>query len=249
MINFPYLKNTFRSNAGLLAIFTAVLCLFLTAICIVFKPDSGIAIIQGGGTLNAFLANSFYAVMAVIFPMVYSIIVGNGLIAKKIDDTSMAAYLSTPVSRGKVVGSSALYFILSHVVMWAVVSVLGIILGTNLQADYFDVGQFLLLNLGALLYHLAISSISFCASCVFSSSKKSLLAGAGIPLISFILSLLTKFSDSLEAFKYLTLSTLFDTSAILSGEGYIPQFIALGAITVVLYTVGIVVFKKKSLPL
>ena len=249
MLNFAYLKQAFKSNIGLLALFTAVISLFMTAICIVFEPNTGVMIMQGSDSLNAFLANSFYAIMAIIFPMVYSIVVGNSLIAKKVDDTSMSSYLSTPVSRGRIVGSSAVYFIVSHILMWIFASILGIILGTSLQADYFDIGEFLLLNLGALLFHLAISSICFCASCVFSSSKKSLLVGAGIPLFFFIISLLCKFSDSLEFCKYLTLNSLYDTNAIMSGEGFIPQFVALGVIATVLYTVGIVVFRKKNLPL
>lgn len=249
MLNGAYLKQTFKSNFGLLILFTIVISLFLSAICIVFEPNLNVVMIQGGDSLTAVLSNSFYAIMAIIFPMVYSIVVGNGLIAKKVDDTSMASFLSTPVSRGKIVGSSAVYFIVSHILMWIFVSILGIILGTTLQADYFDAEEFLLLNVGALLFQLAISSICFCASCVFSSSKKSLLVGAGVPLSSFIISLLCKFSESLEFFKYLTLNTLFDTSAIMSGEGFIGKFIVLGAITVTLYTIGIVVFRKKNLPL
>lgn len=249
MFNTPYFIKTIKSNLGLFVVFTAVLSLFLTAICLAFEPNTNMLIMQGGASLNAFLANSFYAVMAIIFPMVYSIVVGNSLIAKKVDDTSMASFLSTPVSRGKIVGSSAMYFIISHIIMWGIVSLLGYVLGTTFQEEYFDVEQFLLLNLGALLFHLAISSICFCASCVFSSSKNSLLIGAGIPLFFFVISLLGKFSESLESFKYLTLNTLFDTNAIMSGEGYISQFIILGSISLVLYSIGIIVFRKKNLPL
>ena len=43
--------------------------------------------------------------------------------------------------------------------------------------------------------------------------------------------------------------TLFDSDKIISGEGYIPQFIALTIIAVVMYGLGFYVFKKRDLPL
>ena len=56
-------------------------------------------------------------------------------------------------------------------------------------------------------------------------------------------------SEDLSFMKYFTLNTLFDTSAILNEETFIPQFLAMGIIAVVLYFIGIKVFKKKDLPL
>ena len=97
MINFSYLKQTARSNLKFLLAFTAVLCVFVTIMTNVFTPavmeetQSGIEgtvlanILTGNGTLIGFMSNSFYALMAILFPMVYSIMVGNRLIAEKID--------------------------------------------------------------------------------------------------------------------------------------------------------------------
>lgn len=118
------------------------------------------------------MANSFYALMAIIFPMVYSIMVGNRMIAEKIDKGSMAGFLSTPTTRLQLTLTSAVYFILSLVVMWGVASVVGIAAANISQPDALDTDTFLLMNLGAFLYHLAISSICFCSSCIFNSSKE-----------------------------------------------------------------------------
>lgn len=113
----------------------------------------------------------------------------------------------------------------------------------------FSVKNFLFLNLGLLLLQLAISSISFLFSCVFNLSKNSFALGAGIPMASFIFQVLQQTSTDLKGFKYLTLSTLFDTTKILSGEGFWMQFLVLGVISVVLYFVGMRIFCKKDLPL
>lgn len=260
MINIPYFKQVIKSNIIFLAIFTIILCAFLTVISTVFTPTSMAGIesavngtfasnIITGTTFVEFLSNSFYALMAILFPILYSIIVGNNLIAAKVDDGSMANYLSTPVSRRDIVTSSALYLILSLLLMWIIASIIGIVVANITQPDSLDVDTFLMLNVGVFLFHFAISSICFAASCIFNNSKHSLIIGGGIPLFFFIVNLLIKVSEDLEVLKYITLTTLFNTSNILSGSDYVGDFIILTVIGIVLYAIGIEVFTKKSLPL
>ena len=116
-------------------------------------------IMEGNGTLIGFMSNSFYAIMAIIFPMVYSIMVGNRMIAEKVDKGNMAGFLSTPTTRLQITVSSAVYFVLSLALMWGISSIVGIIAANTFQPDALDIDTFLLLNLGAFLYHLVISSI------------------------------------------------------------------------------------------
>ena len=89
-MNLPYFKYVVRSNIKFLGAFTLVLCIFVAVMINVFTPatiDSlqqttegtfAANILAGDGTLLGFMSNSFYAVMAVIFPMVYSIAVETG---------------------------------------------------------------------------------------------------------------------------------------------------------------------------
>lgn len=261
MICLAYLKQTVKSNFKFLCAFTLVLCVFLVIMTNVFTPalisdmrpalNETIAghILTGNGTLIGFMSNSFYALMAVLFPMVYSIMVGNRMIAEKIDKGHMAGFLSTPTTRLQIVFSSALYFVLSLIVMWGIVSVVGILSANVFQPDALDVDTFLMLNFGIFLYHLVISGICFCSSCIFNSSKSSLIFGAGIPLYFFVMSLIVKLSDSLDALKYFTLNTLFDTQKILEGSGYAESFFIMAALAGCLYAAGIFWFLKKDLPL
>lgn len=261
MFSFPYFKQIVKSNVKFLCVFTAVLCAFLIAMTNLFTPTtmtdlqsavSGTAlghIFTGNGTLVGFMSNSFYALMAIIFPMVYSIMVGNRLIAEKIDKGNMAGFLATPTTRLQIVLSSAAYFILSLAAMWGIASLVGMTAAHIFQPDALDTETFLLLNLGAFLYHLAISGICFCSSCIFNTSKYSLIFGAGIPIYFFVMSLFIKLSDQLGFLKCVTLNTLFDTQNILTGSGYVEQFVAMGIAAAVLYGIGIVWFEKKDLPL
>lgn len=113
----------------------------------------------------------------------------------------------------------------------------------------FDIGAYLLLNLGCFLLMFAISSISFLFSCMFNLSKNSIALGAGIPIAFFIFQIMAQIGDSLEGFKYLSLNTLFDTNAITTGGDYIAGFCVLGALGAVLYFIGARIFKEKDLPL
>lgn len=261
MFSVSYFKQLVKSNYKFLLAFTFVLCIFLIVMCNVFTPEAvnelsnttkGTIvsnILTGNGTLIGFMSNSFYALMAILFPMVYSIFVGNRMIAEKVDKGSMASFLSTPVSRSQITITSALYLILSLIFMWVVASIVGIISANAFQPDALDIDTFLMLNIGAFLYHFAISSICFCSSSIFNTSKNSLLIGAGLPLMFFVVSLFIKMSEDLDFLKYFTLNTLFDTSKVLSGSGYTVEFLTMGIIGLILYIVGIVWFQKKDIPL
>lgn len=261
MFNFPYFKYTVKSNFKFLIAFTAVLCLFLIVMCNVFTPDTvntlqqatrgtfAAHILSGNGTLIGFMANSFYALMAIVFPMVYSIMVGNRMIAEKIDKGSMAGFLTTPITRTQITMTSALYFILSLIVMWSVASVVGIMAAQMFQPDALDFETFLLLNIGAFLYHFVISGICFSASCIFQTSKASLTIGAGLPLTFFVISLFLKLSNDLEFLKYLTLNSLYDTQKVIEGSGYIEGYMGMLIIAIILYFIGILWFRRKDLPL
>ena len=113
----------------------------------------------------------------------------------------------------------------------------------------FSVHDYIMLNLGLFLLMFATSSISFIFSCIFNLSKNYMALGGGIPVAFFLFSMMAQVSEDLEVLKYFTLNSLFDTHAILNGGDYMFGFIALAAIGIVLYTIGVYVFKEKDLPL
>ena len=75
-----------------------------------------------------------------------------------------------------------------------------------------------------------------------------LLLGAGLPIAFFLFNSLSGL-DTLEFLKYFSLNTLFDTGAIISGGGFVIQFVAMFAIGIALYCAGVFKFLKKDLPL
>jgi ABC-2 type transport system permease protein len=117
------------------------------------------------------------------------------------------------------------------------------------QPGVLDNAAFLRLTLGEYLLQLAISGIVFCASCIFNRSSRSLSFGAGLPILFFATNLLAGMSKGLDFLKFFSLITLYDTDSIISGEGYAIKFIVLAVVAIVLFIIGIKVFKEKDLPL
>ncbi|MDR1189430.1 MAG: ABC transporter permease [Bifidobacteriaceae bacterium] len=117
------------------------------------------------------------------------------------------------------------------------------------QGIAFDIGDYLLLNLGWFLLMFCIAGISFLFSCVFNLTKYSLAFGAGIPIACLILQIMSEASTSLENLKYLSLNTLFSPASITGHGTFAPQFAVLAALGAAVYLIGVKVFKEKDLPL
>lgn len=261
MLSKTIFKQTLKSNFKLWLIFTLIMSVLNAVLIAVFEPStiSGMADMVKGTPLESMLQNStflgmlaqtFFSLHGVILPLVFVIMTANSLVASQVDRGSMAYLLSTPTKRSVVVKTQAAYLITSLIAMFAIVTIVGVLAIQIFQGDTdVSISDYLILNLGLLILMFATSGISFLFSCVFNLSKNSLAFGAGIPLAFFLFHLMAQVSDSLEVIKYISLNTLFDTAAILNGDGYMIQFIILAVVGIVLYAIGIRVFQQKDLPL
>ncbi|MEI8199068.1 MAG: ABC transporter permease subunit [Eubacteriales bacterium] len=260
MFSKTYFKQTVKSNFKLWLIFTGVLCALICVVLSVFDADTLAQLGSNSAnmpinplgdisTLINLLANQYFGMFCLIFPMIYIIITGNKLISGQVDNGNMAYNLSAPISRIQIAGTSMLYLAGSLTLMYGLIVGIGCGAAEILQPGELDLEAFCRLALGSYLLQLAISAISFCASCIFNRSSRSLLFGAGLPLVFYGANLLAGLSKDLKFFKYFSLITLFDKAALIAGEGYSAGLAVLAVISVVIYTAGITVFKKKDLPL
>lgn len=117
------------------------------------------------------------------------------------------------------------------------------------EALDFDTEVYFWLSIGLLLLILAMSSISFFASTLFNRTGLALAIGGGIPFAFFLITMILQLMDNVDGLKYITLTSLFDTDAILSSGEFGWGLVALGVIALVLYTASNIIFIKKDLPL
>ena len=261
MFNATIFKQTLKANLKLWMIFTVITSVMLAVMIAVFEPTTiagmtnmvegtALADMLQNTTFNGMLASTFYSLHGVLLPLIFIIMTANSLIASQIDRGSMAYILSTPIKRSTVVRTQALYLITALIMMFAIVTGVGLAAIQIFQNDVdISISDFLLLNLGLFLLMFATSGISFFFSCFFNLSKNSLALGAGIPLAFFLFHLMAQISESLEGIKYVSMNTLFDTNAILNGDSITIPFIILVVVGIILYGLGIRVFQRKDLPL
>ncbi len=216
---------------------------------------TGLATMDG----NVLVSIIFYPVVAVLLPLVYVVIVGNKLFASQIDNGSMAFILSTPIKRSKIAITQMVFLIASLIAMFLVTSVVDVTL-TLIIDNSLAVDKILLLNLGLLLFSLAMGSLTYMFSSIFNYSKYSLSFGGGFALLFFISKILGLFGSDLfmnmgvgiepmDFFNKITMISLYNTESILDNStDYIMQFIALIVISSICYSVGAIWLTKKDIP-
>ncbi len=208
------------------------------------------------------IGSIFYRIAGILLPMVYVIMVANGLLAGQVDSGSMAYVLSTPTKRRTVSTTQMLYLLVSLFAMFACVTAVSVvsiwIVGGNAFAINF--GEILLFNLGAFLTMFAFAGFCFMCSAIFNRTKYSLSIGGGISIFMLVCTILGLFGssvvpsamriDQMNFFNYLSLISLFDTTTILSGGlNYLIGFGVLALVGIVTFVVGTFCFDKKDLPL
>jgi ABC-2 type transport system permease protein len=259
MFSKSLMKKTVKENFTLWAVMTGVLIAFLLISLGVMVSVSngsfggGNAPASGGDIMTGGIINQYYSMFAILIPMIYIFLTANKLIAAKVDKGSLSYVMANPIKRNQVSVTQAIYLISSIVAMFTLITVAGLILITATGLN-IATGSFILLNVGAMLLLIAISGISYLASCIFNLSGRSLAVGAGIPIAFFLFSTLSSFSsfgvEALKYFKYFTINTLYNISDVLAHNTNMTwEFIVLFGIMAVCYAGGVLYFKKKDLPL
>lgn len=266
-MSFTLFKATAKANWLIGMIILAVMLMYLSIIISMFDPNAINALtamletlpdelVKALGydtiatNLTGFIAGYYYGFIVPVFPMIYCIIVPNRLVAEHVDSGSMAYLLATPNTRVKIITTQAVYMLSTTAVLFALVTAAGIAISELLFPGELVSGNFLSLNFSALLTLFTVSSISFLFSCIFNDTRNSLIFGAGIPIIFFVIDMLANVSADLAWIGNLSLFTLFKPTTIAAGESSTGLAnLILVIITLLLYAGSIFIFKRRSLPL
>lgn len=208
------------------------------------------------------IGNLFYRVAGILLPMVYVIMVANGLLAGQVDSGSMAYVLSTPTKRRTVTVTQMTYLMLSLLAMFLILTVVSVISIWIVGGNDFTINfaEILILNLGAFLTMFAFAGFCFMCSSIFNRTKYSLSIGGGISIFMLVCTILGLFGsdvvplamriDQMNFFNYLSIISLFDATSILTGGiSWLWKFGILALIGIVTFIVGVFCFEKKDLPL
>ncbi len=208
-----------------------------------------------------------FAMACLLIPLVYSIMLSNDLVCKKVENGSLAFTFSTPIKRSTFIFTEATFLVFVEtclaILLTGVALIarrVGIELGSTDIESSITIEMLLKLGLGNYLVTLALSGICFFTSSLFNKTSTSIGIGGGISIFFFICSILGLFGsesfpsfiriDSMNYFNYVTIITFFDTNAVITNNDvYYYKLIGLVAITLITYLSSFIVFKKKDLPL
>lgn len=201
-------------------------------------------------SLTGMMANFFYGFLAYLIPTIFLIITANGLVAKLVDQGSMANLLSTPHSRREIIVTQAVFLLASLGTLFLLFTLSGYAAAQLIRPGELDIPVFFLLNIGVLFTLFALSGLSFFFSCVMNESSKSLLFGAGIPLFLFLIKMISQLGSSVAYLSPWSIYGLFSPMDIVSAGKLplLPCFVYL-ALGLVGYFFGARLFCQRNLPL
>ncbi len=265
MFSLALFKREMKANITLLTIFIYLLTMYIVLIVYMFNPGSGTgwddiikllpAVMKAAGftaagnTLIGAVATGLYGMIVLMIPMVFTIILGNKLVAGYVDRGSMACLLATPNKRVKIALTQALSLWVSIAILITYITVAIIVSSAIMHPGLLDIGKLVQMNIVLYFLHIALSGICFFASCISNDTKRSFTIGAGIPVAFFLIQMLANMGGKLENLKYFTLFTLFNTTDIMAGNSIVSPVLILLAVAIVLYGLGIFIFSKRDLPI
>lgn len=149
MFSWTVFKNAWKSNFLLWLVVTfattAFLCATMVAVDRLIASNSSI---PGGGNVFSLLDQTFFSMMGILLPLIYAVVVSNRLIAKDVDNGSMAFTLTTPVGRTRLILSRMAFLILSLAGMFGMMTLGGWLAASSLGIDLnADILVKLMLNL------------------------------------------------------------------------------------------------------
>jgi ABC-2 type transport system permease protein len=239
MISGTLLKQTIRENRTLWLVITGVQTLLLVVMGLTVPSV-------------AMTAMTYYQLLPSIMIAIYTISIGNALIAQQVDKGTMAYVLSTPITRASVTLTQAVFFAGSLLAMFTIGSGAHAI-AVNFSESGLSVADFemiLKLNVGLFAMALAFSGIVFCASCIFNLSKNTVAVGGGLVCMFLLMPIVAMFSADFNWLKNLSLATLYNPMEIAAGAGdFIWKFLVLCAVGIATYVAGSFAFARRDLPL
>lgn len=265
-MNGTLFKKEIKSNWLLLVIFLGVLSMYAVMITMMFDPKLGdslrmmsdsmpqlfeaFGMANVGTTLLEFISGYLYGMLLVAFPGVFVIILSNRLVAKYVDNGSMAYLLAVPEKRRKIVLTQCIFLLTTLVIMVVYIVALILIIGEALFPGELDIPAFLRVNVGLLGLLIFFGGACFCGSCFCNESKHSSAIGTTVVVYSILLQMISQVGDKFENIKYATPLTLFDVTGLGAGDSNaMGMCIILYVVGILLAIIGILRFSKRDLPL
>lgn len=199
--------------------------------------------------LLSFIHIYLYGFIFPLMPLIFSMMLMNQLMTKDIDSGAIAQLLATPHRRASIIRTHIFTFVFCMVLLFVLSTLVGILASEWYFPGELLISRYLLLNGAELLLQLALGGICFLGACLSTNSHFYWAFGAGLPLIFYLLQMLSQMGEALEALQYATIFSLFPGKAIVEGTDMPAVVMSMGALALLacaLFTLGSIIFCHRS---
>ncbi|ATQ35589.1 ABC transporter permease protein [Mesoplasma entomophilum] len=253
MVNKAIIKQHIKSNFALWLILIIMPALFINLIIPLSVDQSGGEIVN----ITSILRFVIFTSIGFEIPLIYIIITSNKIMVGEVQTGRITYVVASPLKRATIINTKIIFMVASLFIGF----ILNVILTApvvSLNANKIDLtmGVFVTQLAGMFLLLFMMCSITFMASTYFNKAIWSYAVGAGIPILFFILSMLSSV-PALEATKYISLNSLYnetvvyvikDQKAVLASVSkWLGQYFAMFAIGTIVFIASSYVFKSKDL--
>lgn len=198
-------------------------------------------------TFEAFISAQFFARIWVMLMALYNVETANELLAKLVDDGSLAFLLSTPVPREELFSTQALLLLTANALL-----VLATLTGLYCGAYRFGISinrwRYFRFGILGFAFYTLIGAYSLFFSAWLTEGEHALTFAAGLTLAFYALDVAGGLSDTLSWTRKLSLFQWYKPQEVL--EGTVDPAVSILGLTagaVILFNLGIQVFKEKDL--
>ena len=264
MINAALYRRELKKSWKTLLIFSLISTLYVVIIISMYDSamqdtlDNFIRLMPGlmeavgmrAGTkgLLGYMSSYLYGFILIVFPMVFSMMTANRLIARYVEQGSMASLVAAPVKRSKIALTQMFTLLTGIIFLVVYITLLELVVAESNFPGELDRGKLLIMNGGLLALHLFIGALAFFFSCLFSDTKYSIAFGSGIPAVMFIIKMLANVGGVAKNFKYATFFSLYaPDDLILQSSSAWWGILALALGSVILFIAAVGIFSRKDL--
>lgn len=265
-MNLTLYKKEWKSNWILLIIFAAVLTVYATMIVAMFDPKMGdslkvmadsmpeifaaFGMADVGQTLLEFISGYLYGILFTAFPAVYIILLSNKLVARYIDNGSMAYLLAVPEKRTKMICTQVVYSITSLLALQIYIVAILLLCSQLMFSGELEIAEFLRLNVGLFGLWMMMGGICFFFSSLFNDSKWASGCSTAFVVYAILVQMISQVGDKFENVKYATPMILFQVDGLVAGESsaWVGCWV-MYLIGAAFYVAAVEVFARKDLPL
>lgn len=265
-MNLTLYKKEWKSNWILWVIFAAVLTVYACMIVAMFDPKMGdslkmmadsmpeifaaFGMADVGQTLLEFISGYLYGILLTAFPAVYIILLSNKLVARYIDNGSMAYLLAVPEKRTKMIRTQVIYSITSLLALQIYIVAVLLIYSQIMFSGELEITAFLRINVGLFGLWMMMGGICFFFSSVFNDTKWASGCSTAFVVYAILVQMISQVGDKFENIKYATPMTLFQVDGLAAGDGSAwVGCLVMYLIGIVFYVTAVQVFARRDLPI